>query len=436
MRRLVAGAAALAVAGGLILAAEPAGALGGDVSGTFLCESSSPTFGGTSVTGTQTLLSTITVPSSTSDIASPVVATVGVTAPATGSMPASPPVALSGVVVTKFDVRLDIFTTTTNSPSGITGGPATAATGTKNVTLPVTPSTVAPRTPWSVPVAGIDVQLPAGTPGQRQWLRLKQLTYHWTASSGSVQGTTDCRLVGDMVTASGTVETPLYGFFSSLSSTWPESATNFSTGTPGTYGAFAARVTVVDATGSAPPPSSTCTVVDTTGCTTGQQVTATVIAGQLSQQANAAAGNPSSTAIVLKGPGGASAVTVATTDQTMTGPLNPVTVTDVRGGTAGWSLTAGLSGPFTEVGGGAMPTSAAKLTGVGCAPVAGSATRTTGSGGTLSSAVTLCGVDPGVDDSDGQSGGGQYTVTGAVELTVPAFQKAGEYTSTLVITLT
>ena len=51
--------------------------------------------------------------------------------------------------------------------------------------------------------------------------------------------------------------------------------------------------------------------------------------------------------------------------------------------------------------------------------------------------MTLCGVDPGVDDSDGQlRAGGQYTVTGAVELTVPAFQKAGEYTSTLVITLT
>ena len=30
----------------------------------------------------------------------------------------------------------------------------------------------------------------------------------------------------------------------------------------------------------------------------------------------------------------------------------------------------------------------------------------------------------------------QYTVTGAVELTVPAFQKAGDYTSTLVVTLT
>ena len=41
---------------------------------------------------------------------------------------------------------------------------------------------------------------------------------------------------------------------------------------------------------------------------------------------------------------GAAAVTVDTTSQVMEGALNPVTVTDVRGGTAGWSLTAALSG--------------------------------------------------------------------------------------------
>jgi hypothetical protein len=42
---------------------------------------------------------------------------------------------------------------------------------------------------------------------------------------------------------------------------------------------------------------------------------------------------------------------------------------------------------------------------------------------------------PGVDDSAGQSGSGQYTIGGRFELTVPAFQKAGQYSATLQLTL-
>ena len=122
----------------------------------------------------------------------------------------------------------------------------------------------------------------------------------------------------------------------------------------------------------------------------------------------------------------------------MYGALNPITVTDVRGGTAGWSLTAQLSGPFTEVGGGADRRERGALgrLGVRAARRIGDAHTGRRREPPASSAVTLCGVDPGVDDSAGQSGGGQYVVSGTVELTVPAFQKAGEYSSTLVITLT
>ena len=234
-RRLLGAAAASAVVAGL-LTVPTASALGSPVAGSFLCESSSSSLGGTVVGNPQTLLSTITVPASTSDIASPVKATVTVTAPSGGSMPASPPVALADVVMTQYDVRLDIFTTTTNSPAAITGAPATGALGIKKVVVPIAGSPVLPRTPWAAPVDNIEVQLPAGTPGQRQWLRLKELTYHWSAASGSILGTTTCRLVGPIVAASGTVETPLYGFFSSLSSTWPESATNFSSSDPATFG--------------------------------------------------------------------------------------------------------------------------------------------------------------------------------------------------------
>jgi len=88
--------AAAAVAAGAVLAgllsAPGASALGTPVSGSFLCESSSSSLGGTVVGNPQTLLSTITTPASTSDISSPVKATVTVTAPASGAMPASPPV--------------------------------------------------------------------------------------------------------------------------------------------------------------------------------------------------------------------------------------------------------------------------------------------------------------------------------------------------------
>ena len=139
---------------------------------------------------------------------------MAVTAPASGAMPASPPVALDRRRHHQYDVRLDIFTTTTNSPADITGAPATVAVGTKAVPAPDRDHACAAAHALGCAGGGIEVQLPAGTPGQRQWLRLKELTYHWSAASGSILGTTDCRLVGPIVAASGTVETPLYGFFS------------------------------------------------------------------------------------------------------------------------------------------------------------------------------------------------------------------------------
>jgi hypothetical protein len=290
----------------------------------------------------------------------------------------------------------------------------------------------------------VSVTIPPSSVGTRQWLRLKEFTYEWTATE-VVKGYTRCRLVGaaQNTASGGTVQHPIFLFLTSESQQYPESATNFTTGSA-TFDAFAARLTVTDVNGAGSgTPSSSCTVDGVTPCTTDQNVNATVEPGSLSQAASAADSNSSSTAIVLTEDDGVSGtfvgaeqVTVGTAPQVMEGALNPVTVTDARGGTAGWSLTAELSGPFVETGGGQMAEADAKLVSVVCAPTAGSATRETGAGGTLSNAVTLCGVDPGVDDSAGQSGGGQYTISGRFELTVPAFQKAGEYTSTLVITLT
>jgi hypothetical protein len=276
-------------------------------------------------------------------------------------------------------------------------------------------------------------------------VRVKSFGFTWS-KAGEYTGSTTCRLAAAEAFPAGptTVEQPIFGALTPLSRQFPVAATDVNlAGTETQIRAeFADRVTF---TGTTPPPTGdSCTVTNPSGCTTGQQVTATVIAGTLTQQATAAAANPSSTSITMRAQGavagppyaGAASVTVLPVAQMMEGPLNPVTVTDVRGNSAGWSLTAELSGPFSEIGGGTISESQAELVVFACTPLAGSATHQTGAGGVLGSAVTLCGVDAGMDDSEGDSGSGQYTVTGRVDLEVPPFQRAGEYTSTLVITLT
>lgn len=438
-------AAAFAVGLAPLLSATPSAAIGSATAGTFLCENS--IVGDALSTGTaagtpQTLMSVISAPTTTNDVSTPTVVTVSVQAPPTGTLPLSPSVPLTGVAISKVSVRLDIYESATNSPTTIAGAPTSAALGVFEPAVALTLGDLAPRSP--IAGAPVSVTIPPSSVGTRQWLRLKEFAYDWTAT-GVLSGSTRCRLVGaaQNTASGGTVQDPIFLFLTSESQQYPEPATDFTSGSA-TFDSFAARLTVTDVNGAGTgSSSSSCTVDGVTPCTTDQNVNATVEPGSLAQAASAADSNPSSTAIVLTADdgstgtfGGAEEVTVGTTPQLMEGALNPVTVTDTRGGTAGWSLTAELSGPFTEVGGGQMAEATATLGSVVCAPTSGSATRKTGAGGTLSSAVTLCGVDPGVDDSAGQSGGGQYTVSGRFELTVPAFQKAGEYTSTLVITLT
>jgi hypothetical protein len=438
---LVIAAATLA----MVVPTAPATAMGGTLTGSFLCENTLVTASGTASTAInaapQDFVTTVDMPDS-ADAGTGASAQVTIAASSGGTMPLSPPVALPGVAITGLEVRLDVYRSTTNRAIDISPTVDMTA-GSAPVSLPT--FTQAAGTAWDLPTFQVTAPV-TGPSGGRAWVRVKQFSFTWGNAGQGWTGTTTCRLAAAQAFPAGptTVEQPIFGALTTLSRQYPVAATNVNlSGTELEIRAqLADRVTFTGT--SPPPPSSSCTVTDPSGCTTGQQVTATVTAGSLSQQADAAATNPSSTAIVLTKQNaaskytyaGAPAVTVETASQVMEGALNPVTVTDVRGGTAGWSLTASLSDPFTEVGGGQMAKAAAKLVQVGCAPVAGSATRTPGTGGTLSSAVTLCGVDPGVDDSDGQSGGGQYTISGAVELTVPAFQKAGEYTSTLVITLT
>jgi hypothetical protein len=349
-------------------------------------------------------------------------------------------VPLDDVVIARFKVRLDVYQTTANSPSTIAGAPAQGAIGVLESGTP--PADFPADTAWPAPDP-ISVLVPTAPPGTRQWLRVREVTYEWTAA-GQITGSTLCRLEAPIqsATSGGTVTQPLFGFLGSLSAQYPDSALDFAAG-EAKFSDFADRLTV-EASDSAPlPPSSNCTVTDPSGCTLGQQITSSVLAGRITQQAARAPENPESTSIILHRQGdvvgppydGDPSVVVSRVPQVMEGPLNPVTVTDVRGGVAGWSLTAELTAPFVEIELGTIDESQARIVGVACTPIAGSASRAPGSGGTLESAVTLCGVDAGVDDSEGQSGSGQYTISGRFELTVPAFQKAGEYTSTLQITL-
>ncbi len=84
----------------------------------------------------------------------------------------------------------------------------------------------------------------------------------------------------------------------------------------------------------------------TAPCSTQQNVFAEVVPGALTQQVLQAPGNPSTSQVDL------GAVTTATAAQDVSGPMNPIQVTDARGGTYGWTLTADLDGPFVTGAGG------------------------------------------------------------------------------------
>ena len=121
----------------------------------------------------------------------------------------------------------------------------------------------------------------------------------------------------------------------------------------------------------------------------------------------------------------------------MNGSLNPVTVTDTRGGGLGWSLTAqmpNLSDGATHsiANGNVAITPACAVANAASAPgaVAGAAAQT------FSGTVSLCVKDTQVAAAPGsQTTGGQWTVSGPLTLTVPAFQFAGQYSSTITINL-
>ena len=173
-------------------------------------------------------------------------------------------------------------------------------------------------------------------------------------------------------------------------------------------------------------------------CTTQQTVNLTVAPGSLTQaaaldnSANPNGSTNSSNTVVNFG-----SITSAVTTGSLTAKLNPITVADARGGTAGWSLTA-TSTNFTDASSHTInksnlvtsPTCAADSG----APLSAGGTTAGSAAQSFSSTVNLCTKDTAVNSTT-QSSGGQYNITAPLTLSIPAFQIAGTYSATVTVTL-
>jgi hypothetical protein len=207
------------------------------------------------------------------------------------------------------------------------------------------------------------------------------------------------------------------------------------------------------------------------GCFTKQNVNVSVLQGNLTQRVyvNTAAAtgtgvatSSATTPVVGTSNVNADATTVNLGTLTtplapvvIAGTLNDITVSDNRGGTNGWSLTATGTG-FTGVPSGTIAASALTAT-PSCAGATNSTAwdysnagkvAITGFDATLNaggltagsaaqafgSTVNLCTKSTAVNSTTGSTGG-VYNVTSSLSLTVPAFQQAARYTAVITITL-
>ncbi|MFC4069344.1 hypothetical protein [Actinoplanes subglobosus] len=134
---------------------------------------------------------------------------------------------------------------------------------------------------------------------------------------------------------------------------------------------------------------------------------------------------PGSSAITFDG------VTLNGTAQTATADLPVINVTDYRGSTFGWDLTAEVT-DFTGVPGGTIPADSLTWT-PACVAHSGATnlvTATAGAAGEKVNAGTLC---KGPENTAGT--GGSFDASAELALAVPGLQLAGTYTATLTITL-
>ncbi len=166
-----------------------------------------------------------------------------------------------------------------------------------------------------------------------------------------------------------------------------------------------------------------CTVPTGGNCSVLQTVTLNVIPGAL-------------TLAQTGGQVAMSSITLNGTQQTSTGAVNALTVTDARGSLAGWSVTATMTN-LTGPGGTNSTINAGNMTVTtpACAPsgltTGSSVGITAGAAGQAFdpvAALTLCTATAG-------QGGGTYGATAGLSLIVPANVRSGTYTSTITILL-
>ncbi|WP_433825686.1 WxL domain-containing protein [Actinoplanes sp. CA-015351] len=161
----------------------------------------------------------------------------------------------------------------------------------------------------------------------------------------------------------------------------------------------------------------------TTGdCDLKYELSETVTGGSLSMSR----GTGSST-IIFTG------VTLNGEAQVATGSLQAINVTDNRGSTLGWELSAEVT-DFTGVPGGTIPASALTWT-PSCTDHTGATNASVAVAGSSAVAVNEATLCSGPASTAGTVTGGSFDAKADLSLTVPAIQLAGTYTATLTLTL-
>jgi hypothetical protein len=173
-------------------------------------------------------------------------------------------------------------------------------------------------------------------------------------------------------------------------------------------------------------------------CSTSQTLNVTVTGGVLKQAATVVSTpNPNGSANSNATTVNFGSVATPVSAVVLPASLNQVQVTDTRGGTFGWSLTATL--PNLTAPGGLSISNANVTATPSCAADAGNPLSAPGAtAGTAAQAysgtVNLCTKNNAVNATT-LSSGGVYNVNAALALTIPAFQAAGAYSSVMTITL-